>query len=111
MTEPPHHETISLPRDLTMRTHDFGVDSRLEIQPGRQGKVFNGDMADCLAKNFAQARKRYRKTSGDTIDLGQFDKSQQDQQLMQKVHVTRVACDELSQPAKPETESCIPQDG
>lgn len=71
MTEPPHHETISLPRDLTTRTHDhnFGV-NRLEIEPGRQGTTFNGDIADCLAKNFAQARKRYRKTSGDTIDLG-----------------------------------------
>ena len=67
-------------------------------------------MADCLASNFAEARKRFRKTSGDTIDLGQFEKKDQDQ-LMQKIHVTRVSCDELSQPARPDTESCIPQDG
>ena len=77
MTEPPHHETISLPRDQTTRTfdHNFGV-NRLEIDP-RQ-KTFNGDLADCLATNFAEARKRFRKTSGDTIDLGQFDKREQD---------------------------------
>lgn len=71
---------------------------------------YNGDMADCLASNIAEARKRFRKTSGDTIDLGQFDKCEQDM-LMQKIHVTKVSCDELSQPARPETDSCIPQDG
>ena len=114
MTEPPHHETIALPRDMTTRTYDHNqpLYSKLDNEARKPiaSAAFNGDIADCLATNFAEARKRFRKTSGDTIDLGQFDKDGQDQ-LMQKIHVTRVSCHELSQPARPDTESCIPQDG
>ena len=99
MTEPPHHETIALPRDMTTRTYDHNqaLYQQIDNEARKLGKTgaTNGDIADCLASNFAEARKRFRKTSGDTIDLGQFEKKDQDQ-LMQKIHVTRVSCDELS---------------
>ena len=83
MTEPPHHETIALPRDMTTRTYDHNQPMYRKLdnearQPG-QTAAFNGDIADCLATNFAEARKRFRKTSGDTIDLGQLENQEQDQ--------------------------------
>ena len=114
MTDPPYHETIALPRDMNTRTYDHNqaLQSKFDHEARQMGKSsgFTGDMADCLASNIAEARKRFRKTSGDTIDLGQLDQCEQDM-LMQKIHVTKVSCDELSQPARPETDSCIPQDG
>ena len=83
MTDPPHHETMSLQRDMNnARTydHNFGV-GKLEKIPRQQKQgtaAFNGDIADCLATNFAEARKRFRKTSGDTIDLAQFERCEPD---------------------------------
>ena len=62
---------------------------------------------ELLAPNLNQGRKRYRKSVENTIDNGCLERYQD--QLMQKIRPTKVACSELSQqPDKPKSDSCVP---
>jgi len=101
MTDQIDNEPMTLPKDRTTRTDEpnFAVEG-VEIRP-RVGSN------ECFP-NLNRGRKRYRKSIENTIDVGR--PNMHHDHLMQKIRVTKVACSELSQPVKPESESCIPHE-
>lgn len=100
MTEPLNNETMTLPKDHTVRTDDAGhrMDMRL--------KRASGDIDDYLTANLNPCNnKRYRNTAENSIDLCKHEN------FMRKIRVTHVGCSELSQPVnKPPSDLCLPQD-
>lgn len=99
MTEPINNETMTLPKDQTVRTDDAGhrIDMRL--------KRASGDIDDYLTANLNPCNKRYRNTAENSIDLGKQEN------FMRKIRVTHVGCSELSQPVtKPPSDLCLPLD-
>lgn len=97
-----HNETMTLPKDHTMRTDEpYSAIHRLE---GLR-RVSGDAMEECLTTNLNQGHKRYRNTAENSIDVGHHEN------FMSKIRVTHVDCSELShQVGKPPSESCIPQD-
>ena len=99
-----HNETMTLPKDHTMRTDEpYLAINRLDI--GLR-KVSGDALEECLTTNLNQGHKRYRNTAENTIDVGHHEN------FMSKIRVTHVDCSELSQHVgnKPPSDSCIPQD-
>ena len=106
-SEQPNGDTMTLPKDHTMRTDQPNfAQNRLEIGPQ---PVSNDEIDGSLTANLNLLKKRYRREAllEDSRDLIP------DTNHMQKIRVTKVVCDELSQPAynKRNSDSCIPQEG
>ena len=87
MTEQPDNETLTLPKEQTMRTDEPNMGAnRLEI--GTKTALHGAD-EECLTTNLNQGQKRYRKAADDSIELTLHEN------LMRKIKVTQVAVSDL----------------